>query len=275
MSGQGRNQFGDILTISPMQPRFPNVGHDPREDGPPQQLEPIPDKYQAKVPAYGTREQREHFGTAVDPKKEMPEPRSIWWRYRELFFNNRIDEELPTLSMKPVGKQRNSFLWNVLGPRYPMKPDSYTDAYTRPNPCPEEFVLQNWRWPHAREVNPKIPPPVDGKYNDFHHYFAFKQWLMKERQVYIQHTNLTYEMLLRCTIKEGPINAAKNCRHLANKFFAMSRSEEYNQTMLYMTLTGNAAIRETPYPEDFVEQKRKIYDDWLFRTRQKRPGDAF
>lgn len=275
MSGQGRNQIGDPLLFAPLQARYPTVGHDPRDGIPPQDLPPVPEKQQPHVPPYGSREQLESFGTPFNPEVPMPEPRSIWWKYRELFFNTKMDEDLPTLSMKPNTVQRPGILWNILGPRYPLKPDSYTDAYTRPNPCPEEFVLQNWRWPHAREVNPKIPPPVDGKYADFHHYFAFKQWLMKERQVYIQHTNLTYEMLLRCTVKEGPINAAKNCRHLANKFFAMSRSEEFNQTMLYMTLTGNAAIRETPYPADFVDQKRKIYDDWLYRTRQKRPGDSY
>jgi hypothetical protein len=51
--------------------------------------------------------------------------------------------------------------------------------------------------------------------------------------------------------------------------------EEFNQSLLYMAVTGNCAIRETPYPPDFVDQKRKIYDDWLYRTRMKRPGDIY
>jgi hypothetical protein len=271
----GRNQAGDPFCVSVMQPRYPVVGHDPREGDPAPENPPIPDKHYTPVPPVGSRAALEHYGSAFNPAVEMPKPRTVWERYRNLFFNNRMDEDLPTLSMKPGTVQRPGIIWNILGPRFPMKPDTYSDAYTRPNPCPEEFVLQNWRWPHMREVNPKVPPPVDGKYADFHHYFAFKQWLMKERQVYIQHCSLTYEYLLRCTVKEGPINAAKNCRHIANKFFAMTRSDEFNQGMLYMSLTGNALIRETPYPEDFIEQKRKIYDDWLFRTRQKRPGDSY
>ena len=257
-------------------PAYPEVGHNPKEDPPPLPLAPLPQFQDPKpTPAYGTRKQEELFASSIDPSKPEPPPRSLWQKYREIFFGQwDMDQDMPAVGAK--GKRmRQSIWWSIFGPRYPLKPDTYQDPYLRPNPCPEEFVIMNWRWPHARDVNPKIPPPVDGKYNDFYHYFAFKQWLKKEREVYLAHCNITHEMSLRCTIKEGPINAVKNCRHLVNKFFAMSRMEEFNQVLLYMAITGNAAIRETPYPPDFVEQKRKIYDDWLFRTRQRKPGDPY
>jgi len=271
---QRKFSFYDVLTARPLQPDYPHVGHDPQHDGPPGELTPLPEKRPTRVPPYGTREQKEHFGTPFHPELPMPPPRTIWEQYRRIFFNWKGDPELPTLSRKEHKPPQS--LWRmILGPMYPLKPDTYQDPYLRPNPCPEDFTQMNWRWPHARDVNPKIPPPVDGKYNDFYHYFAHKQWLRKERDVYMGHMQLVHEMTLRCTIKEGPINATKNCRHLANKHFAMSRMEEFNQTLLYMAVTGNGAIRETPYPTDFVEQKRKIYDDWLFRTRLRKPGDPF
>jgi hypothetical protein len=273
MQGGGKRQIGDDLTM-PLLPRFPEVGHQPKLEPPPPPLPPIPDRHPEPVPPIGSREHFDHFATAFNPNVEMPPPRTIWERYREIFFNWDGDQDMPTPSMKHK-RRRESLWWNMFGPRYPLKPDSYVDPYLRPNPCPEEFITMVWRWPHARDINPKIPPPVDGKYNDFYHYFAFKQWLQMERKVYIGHANLVHMTTLRCILKEGPINGAKNCRHFANKFFAMSRAEEFNQNLLYMAITGNRAIRETPYPEDFVEQKRKIWDDWLFRTRQRKPGDPF
>ncbi|CCW69270.1 unnamed protein product [Phytomonas sp. Hart1] len=166
-------------------------------------------------------------------------------------------------------------LWDYLcSPMVPLLPRTYVDAHSRPNPCPEEYWWASWRWPRRTYVNAKIPPPIDGKYLDYYHYLSFKNWFERERDVYVAQANLVMDMLNRCIMKEGSYNAAKNCRHLYNKSFAMSRMEELQQAMLYMAITGNAAIRETPYPENFVEEKRKIYDDWLFRTRMKKPGDA-
>lgn len=268
----GKSQYGELT--APLQPIYPSIGHDPRHDGPPGELPKVEPRRDIPTPQIGSREHFEHYASAFDPTKEMPKPRTIWEKYREVFFNWDGDQDMPTPGMKHK-RRRESIWWSLFGPKYPLKPDTYTDPYLRPNPCPEEFVMQNWRWPHARDCNPKIPPPVDGKYNDFYHYFAFKQWLLKERQVYLAHANLCHEQQLRCMVKEGPINAMKNCRHLVNKFFAMSRAEEFDQTLLYMAITGNNAVRETPYPEDYVQQKRKIYDDWLFRTRQRKPGDPF
>jgi hypothetical protein len=92
----------------------------------------------------------------------------------------------------------------------------------RPNPCPEEFWVAPWRWPNYKIINPKIPPPIDGKYNDYYHFLAFRTWLRRERDVYHAHLCLLREMMERCLVKEGAENAPKNCRHLFNKYFAMS-----------------------------------------------------
>merc|ERR1712146_488057 len=85
--------------------------------------------------------------------------------------------------------------------------------------CPEEWWYNPWRWPNTKRINPKIPPPIDGRYNDFYHYLAFKQFVKNERDVYVMHLGLLQEMMTRCSIKEG-VNAAKNCRHLWNKYSA-------------------------------------------------------
>lgn len=258
-----------------LRPAFtPHVDHDPKDEPEAKRPPKIVVAPHDTVPQYGTREHVQHGPTPFDPEVAMPPPRTIWQRYRQVIFGWFGDEDRPSVNAK-CKKTRKSFLWHVLGPLYPLKPDLYMDAYQRPNPCPEEYIVQPHRWAMTTERNPKIPPPMDGKYNDYYHHFAFKHWLRRERDVYMAHCNLLHEMSLRCTLREGPINAPKNCRHLVNKFFAMSRIEELNQTLLYMSITGNVAIRETPYPADFVDQKRKIYDDWLFRTRMRKPGDPF
>jgi len=211
---------------------------------------------------------------AFDTKKPMPPPRSAVERFtRILQAQFGQDPDMPSLGGNAERKY-HSVLDYLLSPMSPLRPRTYVDAYSRPNPCPEEYWWASWRWPRTKYVNAKVPPPVDGKYSDYYHYLAFKQWLERERDVYVAQANLTHEMTQRCVMKEGQYNAAKNCRHLYHKEFAMSRMEEFNQAMLYMAMTGNAAIRETPYPENFVEEKRKIYDDWLFRTRMRKPGDV-
>ncbi len=226
-----------------------------------------------RVPQLGTQDHKEQTPTAFEPDVEMPPPRTFWQRYRTvLSLQYDQDEDMPTIAMAP---RKTKNMWEYFTASiFPLKPETYVDAYERPNRCPEEHWVYPWRWPNTRRVNPKIPPPLDGKYNDYYHYQAFKYWMRMERDVYVMHLALLQEMMLRCSLKEG-LNAAKNCRHLWNKYFAMSRAEEFNQSLLYMAITGNAVIRETPYPPDFIEQKRKIYDDWLYRTRMKKPGDLF
>lgn len=123
-------------------------------------------------------------------------------------------------------------------------------------------------------MNAKVALPVDGQYADYYHYLAYKNWLERERNVYMAHVNLVPEMASHCVVEEGQRNAAKSCRHLYRKEFTISRMEELDQALLYMAMTGNAAIRETPSPNSFVGEKRKIYDDWLYRTRLQRPTDA-
>lgn len=206
-----------------------------------------------------------------------PPPRTIYERFvQAMKLEIFLDADMPSMSNPGPGvKKWGSFLEYLTLPLLPAKPVGYVDPYTRPNPCPEEYWHVPYKWPRVKHVNPKIPPPVDGKYNDYYHYIAFKQWLAKERDVYVAHTNLVHEQLSRCCVREGQYNAAKNCKHIANKSFAMSRMEELNQALLYMSLTGNCAIRETPYPENFVDEKRKVYDDWLHRTRMRKPGDAY
>ena len=224
------------------------------------------------IPQIGTPAYDNATPTAFEPNEPMPKPRSIWRRFRLALFHWGNDEDMPTVAIKPR-KMHKHFYEQITQPIFPLKPETYADNYERPNRCPEEFWYNPWRWPQTKIINPKIPPPIDGKYNDFYHFLAFKYWLRRERDVYVAHCALIQEMLNRCIVKEGAHNAPKNCRHIWNKHFAMTRSEEWNQTLLYMSITGNNAIRETPYPEDFVEQKRKIYDDWLFRTRMRRPND--
>ncbi|CCW61145.1 unnamed protein product [Phytomonas sp. EM1] len=214
------------------------------------------------------------FDTVAEEKQKHTPPRTAVARFTrilQLQYGQNVD--FPTLGGR-TGKPYGGFLDYLLRPLSPLLPRRYVDAHTRPNPCPEEYWWASWRWPRQKYVNAKIPPPTDGKYLDYYHYLAFKNWFERERDVYVAQANLVSEMLNRCIMKEGQYNAAKNCRHLYNKAFAMSRMEELNQAMLYMAITGNAAIRETPYPEDFVDQKRKIYDDWLFRTRMRKPGDV-
>ncbi len=225
------------------------------------------------MPPMGTLAYNEETPSAFEPTEPMPPPRSLWKRFRVGMFN-WADEEIPHVACKPR-KSRKTLYDMFCGPFFPLKPELYTDIHERPNRCPEEFWYNPWRWPQTRILNPKVPPPLDGKYNDMYHATAFRYWARREREVYVAHLNLLVEALNRCLIKEGAHNAPKNCRHLWNKHFAMSRMEEWNQTMMYMNITGNCAIRETPYPADYVEQKRKIYDDWLFRTRMRKPGDYY
>lgn len=212
--------------------------------------------------------------TAFEPNFEMPPPRTMYnGRWRDLLFNWYNDPGRPELSEKRPPPTPNLMTW-LTKSIFPLRPETYIDAYTAPNRCPEEFWYNPWRWPNTKRINPKIPPPIDGKYNDFYHFYAFKYWIRTERDVYVMHLALLQEMMIRCSVKEG-VNAGKNCRHLWNKYFCMSRHEEFTQSLLYMAMTGNTVIRETPYPEDFIDQKRKIYDDWLTRTRMKKPGDHY
>ena len=204
----------------------------------------------------------------------MPPPRGVFDRFAKVLrLDLFIDKDLPSMSSAHA-RSYSSWLEWLTQPLVPVRPRDYVDAYSRPNPCPEEFWHLPWKWPRTKVINPKIPPPVDGKYNDFYHYLAYKHWLAKERDVYVAHANLVNEALNRCCVREGQYNGPKNCKHLANKAFAMSRMEELNQALLYMAITGDCAIRETPYPPNFLEEKRKVYDDWLFRTRMRKPGDA-
>lgn len=210
----------------------------------------------------------------VDSRRIPNGPRGVAERFsRVLQMQWGQDPDMPSLGVNRERKYDGFMDW-LLSPMSPLRPRTYVDSHTRPNPCPEEYWWASWRWPRTKYVNAKVPPPVDGKYSDYYHYLSFKNWFERERDVYVAHTNLVHEMLNRCIVKEGQYNAAKNCRHLYNKGFAMSRAEEFNQTLLYMAMTGNAAIRETPYPDDFVEQKRKVYNDWLFRTRMRKPSDT-
>lgn len=211
---------------------------------------------------------------AFDSDKPMPAPRSsasLFMRVLQMQFGQ--DPDMPSLGAS-LERKYHGLLDYWTSPMAPLRPRNYVDAYTRPNPCPEEYWWASWRWPRTKFVNAKVPPPQNGEYQDYYHYLAYKMWLERERDVYVAQANLVHEMLNRCIVKEGQYNAAKNCRHLYNKAFAMSRMEELNQAMLYMAITGNNAIRETPYPENFVDEKRKIYDDWLYRTRLRKPGDV-
>lgn len=215
--------------------------------------------------------EQSHTSSTKDSTSSSSSMASLFSRLLQLQFGQ--DPELPTIGAR-LERRYRGWLDYWTSPLSPLRPKDYVDAYTRPNPCPEEYWWASWRWPRTKYVNAKVPPPENGEYQDYYHYLAFKMWLERERDVYVAQANLAQEMLNRCIVKEGQYNAAKNCRHLYNKTFAMSRMEELNQTLLYMAITGNNAIRETPYPEDFVEVKRKVYDDWLYRTRLRKPGDV-
>eukprot|EP00331_Platyophrya_macrostoma_P014090 CAMPEP_0176433804 /NCGR_PEP_ID=MMETSP0127-20121128/16261_1 /TAXON_ID=938130 /ORGANISM="Platyophrya macrostoma, Strain WH" /LENGTH=264 /DNA_ID=CAMNT_0017816343 /DNA_START=40 /DNA_END=834 /DNA_ORIENTATION=- len=225
------------------------------------------------LPQLGSTEHLEQL-QAFDNNRPIPQPRSMMDRFAKVLrLEVFLDKDMPAMS-HPNSRGYASYLDWLTSSLVPLRPKDYVDAYTRPNPCPEEFWHIPWKWPRTKYVNAKVPPPVDGKYNDYYHYLAYKNWLQRERDVYVAHTNLVHDALCRCIVREGQYNAPKNCKHIANKSFAMSRMEELNQTLLYMALTGNCAIRETPYPAEFLEEKRKIYDDWLTRTRMKKPGDV-
>lgn len=245
-------------------------------------LHPVPhESYEeAKVhrrPQLGTKEHLEqtHFWNEACPSIET-KPRSVWDRFSRVMRFDLFEDGDRISVNTPKRRTYNNFMDWFFAPTFPLKPELYVDAYSRPNPCPEEYWAETWRWPRNKYVNPKIPPPVDGKYNDYYHMLAYRNWFEMEREVYLAETKEIYFTLVRCILKENErSNGQKNCRHIFNKWFAMTRAEEFQQAMLYMALTGNAAIRETPYPANFVDEKRKIYDDWLFRTRHKRPTDDF
>lgn len=224
------------------------------------------------LPQLGTVAHNENIQAFDGP---IPPSRTMFERFSKVMrLDMFLDDDMPSMTKLPSGTNYKTWAEWLMSPLLPVRPRNYVDAYTRPNGCPEEYWQQPWKWPRQKLVNPKIAPPIDGKYNDYYHYLAFKHWLARERDVYVSHANIVHEALSRCCIREGQYNAAKNCKHLANKAFAMSRMEEVNQALLYMSMTGNVAIRETPYPENFLEEKRKVYDDWLFRTRMRKPGDV-
>lgn len=218
------------------------------------------------------------FRSDFDPEKPIQKPRNMWQRYQgalSFMFINHLsgDPDRPD-AIGYNRTQNHQISWReFFSSQSPLHPDLYRDPYQRTKPCDEKHEIQHWRHSRYQRLNPKIPPPVDGKFNDVYHWLAYKNWYRMEREVYIGHVQGLGAALERCWLKEG-VNTAKNCRHLYNKVMAMTRMEEQNQMLLYIAITGNAAIRETPYPEDFVEQKRKIYDDWLFRSRMKKPGDV-
>jgi hypothetical protein len=203
----------------------------------------------------------------------MPQPRSFWDRFSLLITDTFAnDPDMPVAGVK-APPRRTWWEW-VWAPMFVMLPETYSDPWLKPNRCPERFLYNPWKHPSWRENSPKIPPPVDGKFADYMHYVAFKHYMWRERSVYIGHAHLMNYAIDRCLFKENN-TARKNCMHIIWKYFAMTRCEEYNQSMLYLAFTGNTPIRETPYPVDFVQTKQKIYDDWLHRTRMKQPGDDF
>ena len=192
-----------------------------------------------------------------------------------LTFTTKNDREHAHLGMMKGSSSNTSSLFDRVfhAMLYPL-PRTYTSAYMRPNPCPEVHWWNSWRWPKFRQTNPKVEPPADGAFNDYYHYIAFKYWFENERAVYYQNNQIHHEIATRCLTKEGQYNGWKNCKHLLNKEFALTREAEHNQVLLHMAVTGENAVRETPYPEDHVEQKRKLYDNWLFRTRMRKHGDV-
>ena len=193
---------------------------------------------------------------AFDNKVPFAQPRSLFQRFGEVMrLQIFMDPEMPTIGNTKARSYTSTWEW-LTSSIVPLRPKNYVDAYSRPNPCPEEYWQLSWRWPRTKYVNAKVPPPVNGKYNDYYHFLAYKLWLERERDVYVAHTNLVHEATERCALKEGQYNGAKNCRHLYNKQFAMSRMEELNQALLYMAVTGNNAIRETPYQITFRKSGR-------------------
>ena len=203
----------------------------------------------------------------------VPAPRTFWDRFSLLISEPLAgDPDMPTAGVKaPPRRTWWEWMW---APMFVMLPESYNDPWLKPSRCPERYQYNPWKLSSYREASPKIPPPVDGKFADYMHFQAFKYYMQRERQVYIGHAHIMNHAIERCLFKENN-TARKNCMHIINKYFAMTRCEEYNQSMLYLAFTGNTPIRETPYPVDFVQTKQKIYDDWLFRTRMKQPGDDF
>jgi hypothetical protein len=215
---------------------------------------------------------------AFDNTKPVPPPRTAIQTFRDILRRgvglNEGDELNPGRSTNWRALEYGSLFDQLTRPMYALRPASYVDPYLRPNPCPEKLHQLDHKWANIKTVNPKIPPPVDGKYNDYYHYLAFKHWFSREKDVYLLHNFLVGRAAVMCAAREGKINAPKNCMHLMNKYWAMRRYEEQTKSYLYMATTGNCIIRETPYPEDFEEQKVKIYDDWLYRTRLRKPGDV-
>jgi len=214
----------------------------------------------------------------MDPKKPMPPPRSVWDRFADSTFLSQYDPALPHYGhglIHQAQQSRGSFWGRLFKSYVPLRDKDHSDAYIRGGHIPEETFEMVWRVPLMQEMNPKIPPPKNGQYNDYYHYLAFKNWFTKEHDVYSQECNLLQWALAMCIIREPTFATNKNCKHLGYKLYAMGRREELNVALMYMAMTGEGIIRETPYPPDFVDQKRKIYDDWLFRTRMRKPGDTF
>lgn len=215
---------------------------------------------------------------AFDNKEAFPALHSNWQRFGEILGVNQFvgDPKFSGLV------DRNPPLHNYLGfwdwlssSAFVLKPINYVSMYERPNPCPEEWKMWEWTWNRTKFRNPKIPPPINGEYTDQLHVLAFQEWCEYERKVYIQHCCILRNQMKRCAMKESRWNGAKNCKHLYNKYFAMTRGQEMANALMYMSLTGNCAIRDTPYPPDFDEKKRKMFNDWLFRTQLKKPSDPF
>ena len=249
-------------------------GHDEAHYLPYDGQVPAP-KHDFAYPPMGSKEYYENTPFINEKVVENLAPRTTMDRFKSVLQATWIPSEHTKLSTltNTTDSEDISFFQRVMAFNRVFKPRTYTSEYIRPNPCPEQHWAMNWRWPRFRMVNPKIPPPTDGAYSDFYHFLAYQHWFKYERKVYYETINIAGIEVNRCITKEGKYNALKNCRHLVNKIFAITREEEHNQVLLHMATTGTNAIRETPYPVDFVEQKRKLYDNWLFRTRLKRSGD--
>ena len=228
-----------------------------------------------KYPAIGSEDYYNSAPYLDEKVVENLAPRSALDRFKNMLLLSWSPADHTKFSTLAVATDAEdiSLLSRIMVFNRVFKPRTYTSEYIRPNPCPEQHWTMNWRWPRFRMVNPKIPPPTDGAYSDMYHYLAYQNWFKNERKVYYETINIAGHEVNRCITKEGKYNALKNCRHLVNKLFAITREEEHNQVLLHMATTGTNAIRETPYPANFVEEKRKLYDNWLFRTRLKRPGD--
>lgn len=228
------------------------------------------------IPAMGSREYEEMPPVFNEEKMANDVPATNSERLLTMLtMRTKSERESASInSSKNIGETKIGFFDRIFhAMMYPL-PRTYTSAYMRPNPCPEVHWWNSWRWPKFRNNNPKVEPPVDGAFNDYYHYLAFRNWFENERAVYYQNNQIHHEIVLRCLAKEGQYNGWKNCKHLLNKEFALTREAEHNQVLLHMAVTGENAIRDTPYPEDHVEQKRKMYDNWLFRTRMRKAGDV-